>query len=60
LEKKYTGEFSNLPGIVGCAVIPLMGGWTFRAVDLKNPASYLRMNLKLVSYQDQSPTAKKK
>jgi hypothetical protein len=25
-------ECSNLPGIVACAVIPIMGGWTLRTV----------------------------
>jgi hypothetical protein len=25
---------SNLPGIVACAVIPLMGGWTLMTVGL--------------------------
>jgi hypothetical protein len=28
VEQKEIMECSNLPGIVACAVIPLMGGWT--------------------------------
>jgi hypothetical protein len=33
--KKREMECSNLPGIVACAVIPLMGGWTLRTVGLQ-------------------------
>jgi len=27
-------DYSNLPGVVACAVIPQMGGWTLRMVGL--------------------------
>jgi hypothetical protein len=27
-------QYFNLPGIVACAVIPLMGGWTLKTVGL--------------------------
>jgi hypothetical protein len=30
MEQKEIIKCSNLPGIVACAVIPLMGGWTLR------------------------------
>jgi hypothetical protein len=29
-EQKEIMEFSNLPGIIACALILLMGGWTLR------------------------------
>ncbi len=32
VEQKGIMEFANLPSIVACAVIPLMGGWTLRTV----------------------------
>ena len=32
LEQKEIMECSNLPGIVTCAAIPLMGGWTLRLI----------------------------
>jgi hypothetical protein len=32
LEGKELMECSNRPGIVACAVIPLMGGWTLRTI----------------------------
>ena len=32
VEQKEIMECSNLPGIVACAVILLMGGWTLRMV----------------------------
>jgi hypothetical protein len=42
---KINIEFSYLPSVVACALIPLIGGWTLRTVGLKK----LRMNMKLVS-----------
>jgi hypothetical protein len=38
VEKKEIMECSNIPGIVACAVILLMGGWTLRMVSIKNLA----------------------
>jgi hypothetical protein len=35
MEQEEILECSNQPGIVACAVIPLMGGWTLRMVGLK-------------------------
>ncbi len=51
-------ECSNLPGIVACAVIPLMGGWK---VSLQNPASSLyHIHMKIVSWSGQKNIKKKK
>jgi hypothetical protein len=36
MEQKEIIKCSNLPGIVACAVIPLMGGWTLRTAYKKS------------------------
>jgi hypothetical protein len=40
-------EGSNLPGIVACAVIPLMGGWTLRMLGVQKKYTFVTEGLEI-------------